>query len=345
MKRREFVVLLGGAAVARPLAVRAQQKAMPVVAPTPTPTPTPTPSQSPRDKLVGFMNANAGNHLILGQMSHPDNREFNGDTSAMGFVQGMMANDFWLFDNGVFDDSFVTAQLAHWQAGGLVQASMRIPNPVTGGGIGDKTPVNIQQAISPGTSLNNALNAQMDKAVTSIRRYQAVGVPVITRILMEIDFGLWWYSVEEIGQANYVALYRYIHDYFTITKGCNNIVWTWAVGGQTQNVAPCYPGDGYVDIMGNDVYGDPGQYGSLFDTFRTVAPSKPVCFSEFGFGDPSTPAGGDCNILLNAAKNDTFGKMSYMMAWSGWDWSLSANAGSVFRDPYVLNLSNMNRGF
>ena len=309
-------------------------------------------SSSPRQNLIGFLNRNAGNHFIAGQMSFPDQREFNADTTTLGFPIGMMCNDLFLLDGQAnFDPSFFTSSVAHWNAGGLVQVSFMLPNPATGGSAQDGTPVDQAQVIQSGTALNNALNSYLDEFAKVFLQYKALGIPVITRMMWEFDLGIFWWGYPFFDSTQFISLWHYIHDYLTITKGCDNLLWAYAAnGGPGPNslITSMYPGDDYVDIVGVDVYTDTPQndYPPIFSILRSVAPTKPAAFTEWGSGDPgAVDPNFDAEILINGAKAGTWGPLSYIMAWSGWNWQFYQNASAALSDPIVLNRNNMNRGF
>ena len=369
--RREALILVGVGAVAAPFSSLAQQPTentprigflagggarrvvqLPSVSGGSSSPPPPPPSGAPRANLLAFLNAKKGNHIIAGQMSRTDRNptEFDMDTTAIGQPIGLMCNNLWLFEGtSSFDTSFIPRQIAHYQAGGLVECEMFIPNPAAPAN--SRGTADLTQCITPGTTLNNALVGFLNQAAGAFQQYRAQGIPVITRMMHEFGLGAFWWDAARSGPAAFKAMWIYIHDYLMITKGCDNLVWALGcdLNSSSSLLTSAYPGDNYVDIVGYDVY--PNTNPSIdsdvrpnFNLLRSIAPSKPTAFTEFGFGGPSVPASGDASIFTTAAKDGKFGPMAYVMMWSGWNWSLDTNLSSL-NDPVWLHRNNMNRGF
>lgn len=73
------------------------------------------------------------------------------------------------------------------------------------------------------------------------------GIPVLWRPLHEASGGWFWWGAK--GADAYKKFWVYLYEELTYTHGCNNLIWVW--NGQH---ADWYPGDEYVDIIGEDIY-------------------------------------------------------------------------------------------
>ena len=84
-----------------------------------------------------------------------------------------------------------------------------------------------------------------------LKKLEKAGVPVIWRPLHEGSGGWFWWGAQ--GPDAYKKLWKYLYKELTNTYGCNNLIWVY--NGQS---ADWYPGDEYVDIVGEDIY--PGNH-------------------------------------------------------------------------------------
>ncbi|MCD7709069.1 MAG: beta-mannosidase [Clostridiales bacterium] len=108
---------------------------------------------------------------------------------------------------------------------------------------------------------------------------QDAGVPILWRPLHEASGGWFWWGAA--GADAYKQLYILLYDKLTNEYGLNNLIWLW--NGQD---ADWYPGDEYVDIIGEDLYPGEHVYTSQADTyFKAVdytSPAKMVVMAENG---------------------------------------------------------------
>ena len=71
----------------------------------------------------------------------------------------------------------------------------------------------------------------------------------------------WWGGADK---EEFLALWRHMFDYFTTTKGLNNLLWLYSSNSEdawTRSVDFYYPGDAYCDVVGLDNYTDDLKWG------------------------------------------------------------------------------------
>jgi hypothetical protein len=259
----------------------------------------------------------------------------------------------------------------YWAAGGLVSISMHMNNPFnnydnhsetcagypncTGhpGSVTDNYCVSdssIAAMVTPGGTYNcgggnlnvNAnWNTELDQIAKSLLDLQTSGVTVIWRPMAEQNASWFWYG--KVSGAVYQNLWKYMFNYFTNVRGVHNLLWDFSVNSGHGNPENTYPGDGYVDVVGEDLYSGVGPNDSFswYSDFTTNHPTKPYGLDEVG---PTTVANSyNYSNLIQAVHNRNPKTTWIMQWWNDGNYSIvNQLGGSVFMsDPWSITLKDV----
>ena len=179
---------------------------------------------------------------------------------------------------------------------------------VTGG----RSVLYLDWTLSPTTATNGGLttrdiaSGRLDGYVREYARaLRAYARPVLIRLFGGEFNGNWWYAQSPLANANltaadFVAAWRRVVDLFRAV-GALNVSFAWIPnafppidsGGVASNIDAYYPGDGYVDWAGADIY-DVEPVGDLDAVYNfAAAHHKPFFLAEWGVrhrGSVLTPA-------------------------------------------------------
>ncbi len=117
-----------------------------------------------------------------------------------------------------------------------------------GGFYTDNTNFNFEAALDGRDSEGmKAIDNDIKEIALQLKRLEEEGVPVIWRPLHEASGGWFWWGAQ--GAEAYKKLWIYLYEQLTYKYECNNLIWVF--NGQASD---WYPGDKYVDIIGEDIY-------------------------------------------------------------------------------------------
>lgn len=163
------------------------------------------------------------------------------------------------------------------------------------------------------------LMKDIDAIAEQLARLKDAGVPVLWRPLHEASGGWFWWGAA--GSDAYIKLYRLLYERLTVEYGLNNLIWVW-----NAQSPEWYPGDEYVDIIGDDIYPGEKVYSSQAARFLAAAQCtearKIIALSENG-----------CLIDPELAWRDGI-KWAYTGTWGG-EFVLKNKVYNVLSEQYT----------
>lgn len=247
------------------------------------------------NELMAFIAANYGQNIISGQQCeegyYGDNirriRDFTGKTPAIIGMDLMNYTPAWAARGEVGHTIDYALEFAG--LGGIVTLSWHWSAPdqylidESRWHEAYRTPyVNIDlSAVMNGEDPEGCrlLLADIDAIAEQLKRLSDADVPVLFRPLHEASGTWFWWGSD--GPEAYIALWKTMYERLTAEHGLNNLIWVW--NGQSKD---WYPGDEFVDIVGEDIYTQAKDYSVHTSKFMEVVSypdsTKIVALTENG---------------------------------------------------------------
>jgi hypothetical protein len=300
-------------------------------------------AQTPRQKVLDYLEAHAGVATLLGQ--HDKENAAPADASQRVAALAGRAPALWDGDFGFGKNADARAQLiaeakAQWAAGALVGLMYHACPPTRDehcswqdigvrGRSAQLTDAQFVELTTPGTPLYEAWIGRLDTLASYLRQLDAAGVGVVLRPLHEMNQCVFWWACHK-GPNGSARLYQITHDYLVKTKGLDNIVWAYSVQDFPtlgSDLGDYSPGPAEFDIATLDVYGGrftPANYARMLD----FAKGKLIAVAE-------------CRQLPTPAELASQPRWSYVTLWPDF---VDQNAGSLpalYRAPRIVTLDQM----
>jgi hypothetical protein len=195
------------------------------------------------------------------------------------------------------------------------------------------TTFDLQRAVTDGTEEHAAALRDLDAIAGELTLLRDAHVPVLWRPLHEANGRWFWWGAQ--GPEPFKKMWRLIFERFTNRHKLNNLIWVFSPGAST-DLADWYPGDEYVDIIGQDHYPMDGNNGPAKEVFDELVAfgrgNKLVALSENGpISDPDRLVGEKAGWL-------------FFTTWSGrtlTERNSNEQLRTVYHHPYVLNLGDL----
>jgi mannan endo-1,4-beta-mannosidase len=124
-----------------------------------------------------------------------------------------------------------------------------------------------------------AIIADIDAIAVQLKRLQAAEVPVLWRPLHEASGKWFWWGAK--GYEPFKKLWLLMYERLANYHELDNLIWVW--NGQA---GAWYPGDDFVDIIGEDIYANKRNYSSQIDRFKMASmytkANKMIALTENG---------------------------------------------------------------
>ena len=195
------------------------------------------------------------------------------------------------------------------------------------------TTFDISRAVTEGTPEYAATERDLDLIADELEVLRDAHIPVLWRPLHEANGRWFWWGAG--GPEPFKKLWHMMFENFTVKHHLNNLIWVFSPGAET-DLADWYPGDAFVDIIGQDHYPMDGNHDAAKDVFDELAKmtcgKKLIALGENGpIPDPAL------------MQKDKAGWL-FFTTWSGsilFEKTTPEQLRAYYNNPCVLNLGDL----